>query len=91
MCVVEKFQQRLVDQARRLYRHHMPLLGQHRNLRTGDAPGAEDAEVLPAPRTVMTGVAAAIRDIAGQRAAGLLSEQEYTEQKKNLLEISFGV
>jgi PPE-repeat protein len=57
--------------------------------RTEDAP-AEDVEVLPAPRTVMTGVAAAIRDIAVQRAAGRLSEQEYAEQKKGLLEISFG-
>lgn len=51
---------------------------------------AEDVEVSPAPRTVMTGVAAAIRDLALQRAAGRLSEQEYTEQKKILLEISFG-
>ncbi|OBA83148.1 hypothetical protein A9W99_08920 [Mycobacterium sp. 1164966.3] len=57
--------------------------------RTEDAP-AEDVEVVPAPRTVMTGVAAAIRDIAAQHAAGLLSEQDYTEQKKSLLEISFG-
>ncbi|OBJ76703.1 hypothetical protein A5656_28200 [Mycobacterium gordonae] len=57
--------------------------------RNEDAPG-EEAEVIPAPRTVMTGVAAAIRDIAVQRAAGLLSNQEYTEQKKMLLEISFG-
>lgn len=57
--------------------------------RNEDAP-AEEVEVIPAPRTVMTGVAAAIRDIAVQRAAGLLSEQEYTEQKKMLLEISLG-
>ena len=57
--------------------------------RNEDAPG-EEAEVIPAPRTVMTGVAAAIRDIAVQHAAGLLSNQEYTEQKKMLLEISFG-
>lgn len=57
--------------------------------RTEDA-AAEDVEVLPAPRTVMTGVAAAIRHIALQRAAGRLSEQEYAEQKKSLLEISFG-
>lgn len=57
--------------------------------RNEDAP-AEEVEVIAAPRTVMTGVAAAIRDIAAQRAAGLLSEQEYTEQKKMLLEISFG-
>lgn len=57
--------------------------------RTEDAPD-DDVEVVPAPRTVMTGVAAAIRDIAEQRAAGLLSEQDYAEQKKILLEISFG-
>jgi hypothetical protein len=57
--------------------------------RTEDAP-AEDVEVVPAPRTVMTGVAAAVREIAAQRAAGLLSEHEYSEQKKSLLEISFG-
>ncbi|OBK20535.1 hypothetical protein A5634_12435 [Mycobacterium asiaticum] len=56
---------------------------------TQDAPD-EDVEVVPAPRTVMTGVAVAIREIAVQRAAGLLSEQEYTEQKKSLLDISFG-
>ena len=56
---------------------------------TEDAP-VEDVEILPAPRTVMTGVAAAIRDIAAQRAAGLLSEQEYADQKNILLEISFG-
>jgi PPE-repeat protein len=54
-------------------------------------PGVADdgeAEVSPAPRTVVTGVAAAIRDIARQRNEGRLSEQEYTEQKKRLLEIS---
>ena len=56
--------------------------------RTEDAPA--DVEALPAPRTVMTGVAAAIRDIAVQRAAGRLSEEEYSEQKKRLLEISCG-
>jgi len=38
----------------------------------------------------MTGVAAAIRDIAKLRAEGRLSEHEYTEQKKQLLRISFG-
>jgi PPE-repeat protein len=50
----------------------------------------DDTEASPAPRTVMTGVAAAIRDIAKLRAEGRLSEQEYTEQKKQLLQISFG-
>ena len=54
------------------------------------APADDDAAAYPAPRTVMTGVAAAIREIAAQRASGRLSEQEYTEQKKRLLEISFG-
>ena len=58
--------------------------------RTADAPPDDEAEASPAPRTVMTGVAAAIRDIAVQRAEGRLTEQEYIEQKKQLLEISFG-
>jgi PPE-repeat protein len=47
-----------------------------------------EAEATPAPRTVVTGVADAIRDIAKQRDQGYLSEQEYKEQKKRLLEIS---
>jgi PPE-repeat protein len=54
------------------------------------APPDDDAEATPAPRTVMTGVASAIRDIALQRDRGLLTEQEYAEQKKQLLQISFG-
>jgi hypothetical protein len=58
---------------------------------TGRATGAagdDEAEVTPAPRTVVTGVAAAIRDITKQRDQGYLTEQEYREQKKRLLEIS---
>ena len=55
---------------------------------TGDGAADGDAQASPAPRTVVTGVAAAIRDIARQRDEGRLSEQEYTEQKKRLLEIS---
>ncbi len=58
--------------------------------RPPDKPADDDVEASPAPRTVMTGVAAAIRDIAKQRAEGQLTEQEYTEQKKQLLQISFG-
>jgi len=50
----------------------------------------DDVEASPAPRTVITGVAAAIRDIAKQRDLGQLTEQEYHEQKKRLLEISAG-
>jgi PPE-repeat protein len=54
------------------------------------AANDDEIEASPAPRTVMTGVAAAIRDIAKLRAEGRLSEWEYTEQKKRLLQISFG-
>jgi PPE-repeat protein len=52
------------------------------------AAGDGEAEASPAPRTVVTGVAAAIRDIAKQRDHGRLTEEEYNEQKKRLLEIS---
>jgi PPE-repeat protein len=58
--------------------------------RVTGAAGDVEAEATPAPRTVVTGVAAAIRDIAKQRAQGYLTEQEYTEQKKRLLEVSIG-
>ncbi len=50
--------------------------------------GDDEAEVTPAPRTVVTGVAAAIREIAKARTEGRLSEAEYKEQKKRLLEVS---
>jgi PPE-repeat protein len=64
----------------------------HARLTGRAAAGAGDveAEATPAPRTVVTGVAAAIRDIAKQRAQGYLTEQEYKEQKKRLLEVSIG-
>ena len=55
----------------------------------GNGPAADDdADVVPAPRTVVTGVAAAIREITKQRAQGYLTEEEYREQKKRLLEVS---
>ena len=56
---------------------------------TGAASDGEP-EATPATRTVVTGVAAAIRDIAKLRAQGYLTEQEYKEQKKRLLEVSIG-
>ena len=56
--------------------------------RAGGSAGDDEAEVTPAPRTVVTGVAAAIREIAKLRDEGRLTEQEYTEQKKRLLEVS---
>jgi PPE-repeat protein len=56
--------------------------------RTSGAAGDDEAEVLPAPRTVVTGVAAAIREITKLRNEGRLTEEEYKEQKKRLLEVS---
>jgi PPE-repeat protein len=58
--------------------------------RVTGAAGDGEPEAKPAPRTVVTGVAAAIRDIARQRDRGYLTEEEYKEQKKRLLEISSG-
>jgi len=58
--------------------------------RVTGAAGDGEPEATSAPRTVVTGVAAAIRDIAKQRAQGYLTEQEYKEQKKRLLEVSIG-
>ncbi|MGO9036304.1 PPE family protein, SVP subgroup [Mycobacterium sp.] len=58
---------------------------------TARGPGAAsdgEAEATPAPRTVVTGVAAAVREIAKHRDEGRLTEEEYNEQKKRLLEIS---
>jgi PPE-repeat protein len=52
------------------------------------ADGESEVEASPAPRTVVTGVAAAIRKIAKHRDEGRLTEEEYKEQKKRLLEIS---
>jgi PPE-repeat protein len=58
---------------------------------TARGPGAAgdgEAEATPAPRTVVTGVAAAIREITKLRNEGRLTEEEYMEQKKRLLAIS---
>jgi PPE-repeat protein len=56
-------------------------------------PGAasnDEVEATPAPRTVVTGVAAAIREITKLRDRGSLTEEEYRKQKKQLLQISTG-
>ncbi|HXS85700.1 MAG TPA: PPE domain-containing protein [Mycobacterium sp.] len=55
-----------------------------------DVAADDEVDASPAPRTVMTGVAAAIGDLAKLRAQGRLTEQEYHDQKKQLLQISFG-
>jgi PPE-repeat protein len=48
----------------------------------------DEPEVTPAPRTVVTGVASAIREITKLRDEGRLTDEEYKKQKKHLLEIS---
>lgn len=53
------------------------------------APAEDTSHAPAAPRPVVTGVVAAIRDIARQRAAGQLSDAEYRERKHQLLERSF--
>jgi len=47
--------------------------------------GGEDTADEGAPRTVVTGIAAEIRDMARLRDEGLISDEEYTEQRNRLL------
>ena len=54
---------------------------------TGDsaATGGKDQGLQDKPRTVVTGVAAELREFAKLRDEGILTDQEYTEQKNRLL------
>jgi hypothetical protein len=45
----------------------------------------EDAAAESEPRTVVTGIAAEIRDFARLRDEGLISDEDYTEQRNRLL------
>jgi hypothetical protein len=47
--------------------------------------GHDDAESQVKPRTVVTGVAAELREFAKLRDEGILTDAEYTEQKNRLL------
>jgi PPE-repeat protein len=47
--------------------------------------GSDDAVAQTKPRTVVTGVAAELREFAKLRDEGILTDQEYTEQKNRLL------
>ncbi|MBY0441738.1 MAG: PPE domain-containing protein [Mycobacteriaceae bacterium] len=55
---------------------------------SSSGPAVADAEHQPAqdtPRTVVTGVAAELREFAKLRDEGILTEEEFTEQKNRLL------
>jgi PPE-repeat protein len=60
-------------------------LGQRMSARPGSVPADAQVEATPAPRAVVTGVAARIREIAKLRDEGRLTEEEFTEQKNRLL------
>ncbi|MDT5205560.1 MAG: hypothetical protein QOD34_2196, partial [Mycobacterium sp.] len=59
----------------------------------GEAPNTADRKTTGGdkdaaqakPRTVVTGVAAELREFAKLRDEGILTDQEYTEQKNRLL------
>ena len=60
--------------------------------RTNAAPNTTDRETTGGddatqtkPRTVVTGVAAELREFAKLRDEGILTDEEYTEQKNRLL------
>jgi PPE-repeat protein len=63
-----------------------PVTHARRSGHSAAAPADGCVKVPRAPRKVVTGVVAAIRDIARQRTEGLLSDEEYDERKKGLLE-----
>ncbi|WP_156688813.1 PPE family protein, SVP subgroup [Mycobacterium sp. Marseille-P9652] len=51
----------------------------------GAAPDGEPETTGPAPRPVVTGVAAELREFAKLRDEGILTDEEYAEQKNRLL------
>ena len=51
----------------------------------GAAVNDKEATPKEKPRAVVTGVAAELREFAKLRDEGILTEQEYTEQKNRLL------
>ena len=60
-------------------------LGQRLSARPADAANDTQIEAVPAPRAVVTGVAARIREIAQLRDEGRLTEQEFVDEKNRLL------
>jgi PPE-repeat protein len=60
-------------------------IGRRISARVGGAAGDAPIEATPAPRVVVTGVAARIREIAKMRDEGRLTDEEYTAEKNRLL------
>ena len=52
---------------------------------TDKATGDKDEAPQDKPRAVVTGVAAELREFAKLRDEGILTDEEYTEQKNRLL------
>jgi hypothetical protein len=51
----------------------------------GKTPAGDDADPRSEPRTVVTGIAAEIREFARLRDEGLISDEEFGEQRNRLL------
>jgi len=60
-------------------------LSQRISARPGGVAADAQVEATPAPRAVVTGVAARIREIAKMRDEGRLTDEEYTAEKNRLL------
>jgi PPE-repeat protein len=60
-------------------------IGPRMSARVGGTAGDAPIEATPAPRVVVTGVAARIREIAKMRDEGRLTDEEYTAEKNRLL------
>jgi PPE-repeat protein len=60
-------------------------IGQQLSARAGGTAADAPIEGTPAPRLVLTGIAARIREIAGLRDQGILTDEEYTAEKNRLL------
>ena len=53
----------------------------------GDTAPADEGGAQNSPRTVVTAVAAEIRELGKLRDEGLLTDKEFTERKKRLLDL----
>ncbi|OBI09387.1 PPE family protein, SVP subgroup [Mycobacterium scrofulaceum] len=66
-------------------RARVPLGAEPVGRQTNSGEAVEDGPAEGEPRTVVTGIAAEIREFARLRDEGLISDEEYTEQRNRLL------